>query len=57
MIHRVSATVALDDPHAALTTAQQIDVTAMPVGLHDARPSFTSTAREPMPGSERILWR
>jgi transcriptional regulator with XRE-family HTH domain len=34
MIHRVSATVALDDPQAALATAQRIDITAMPVGLH-----------------------
>jgi hypothetical protein len=34
MIHRVSATVALDDPHAALAAAEQIDITAMPVGLY-----------------------
>lgn len=40
MIHRVSATVALDDPHAALATAEQIDVTAMPVGLHGRQAQF-----------------
>jgi transcriptional regulator with XRE-family HTH domain len=40
MIHRVSATVALDDPHAALATAEQIDITAMPVGLHGRQAQF-----------------
>jgi transcriptional regulator with XRE-family HTH domain len=40
MIHRVSATVALDDPHAALMTAEQIDVTTMPVGLHGRQAQF-----------------
>ncbi len=33
LIHRVSAAIALGDPHAALATAQRIDLTAMPAGL------------------------
>jgi DNA-binding XRE family transcriptional regulator len=33
MIHRVSAAVALGDPLAALATAQQIDIAAMPASL------------------------
>jgi transcriptional regulator with XRE-family HTH domain len=40
MIHRVSATVALDDPDAALATAEQIDITAMPVGLRGRQAQF-----------------
>jgi transcriptional regulator with XRE-family HTH domain len=40
MIHRVSATVALDNPHAALVTAEQIDITAMPAGLHGRQAQF-----------------
>ena len=40
MIHRVSATVALANPRAALTTAEQIDITAMPVGLHGRQAQF-----------------
>jgi transcriptional regulator with XRE-family HTH domain len=40
VIHRVSATVALDDPRAALATAQQIDITAMPAGLHGRQAQF-----------------
>lgn len=40
MIHRVSAAVALDDPREALTTAERIDVTAMPAGLHGRQAQF-----------------
>ena len=40
MIHRVSATVALDDPRAALATAEQIDITAIPAGLHGRQAQF-----------------
>ena len=40
MIHRVSATVALEDPHAALATAEQIDITAIPAGLHGRQAQF-----------------
>jgi transcriptional regulator with XRE-family HTH domain len=40
MIHRVSATIALDDPHTALATAERIDITAMPVGLHGRQAQF-----------------
>jgi hypothetical protein len=40
MIHRVSATVALGDPRAALATAEQIDITAIPVGLHGRQAQF-----------------
>jgi transcriptional regulator with XRE-family HTH domain len=40
VIHRVSATVALDDPHAALAMAEQIDITAMPAGLHGRQAQF-----------------
>jgi hypothetical protein len=40
MIHRVSAMVALDDPYAALATAQQIDITAIPAGLHGRQAQF-----------------
>jgi transcriptional regulator with XRE-family HTH domain len=40
MIHRVSATVALDDPRAALALAEQIDITAIPVGLHGRQAQF-----------------
>lgn len=40
MIHRVSATVALDDPRAALAEAEQIDITVMPVGLHGRQAQF-----------------
>ena len=40
MIHRVSAAIALDDPHAALATAEQIDITTMPVGLHGRQAQF-----------------
>jgi transcriptional regulator with XRE-family HTH domain len=40
MIHRLSATVALDDPHTALATGEQIDITAMPVGLHGRQAQF-----------------
>ncbi|CAM3878149.1 helix-turn-helix domain-containing protein [Kibdelosporangium persicum] len=34
LIHRLSAAVALDDPHTARTFVDRIDVTAMPAGLH-----------------------
>jgi hypothetical protein len=40
MIHRVSATIALEDPHAALATAEQIDITTMPVGLHGRQAQY-----------------
>lgn len=40
LIHRTSVAVALDDPYAALATAEQIDVTALPTGLHGRQAQF-----------------
>ncbi|MGH3621182.1 MAG: hypothetical protein ACRDQ5_05245, partial [Sciscionella sp.] len=34
LIHRVSTARILDDPYTAIATAEQIDLTAIPVGLH-----------------------
>jgi hypothetical protein len=40
LIHRVSAAVALNDPYGALATAEQIDITTLPVGLHGRQAQF-----------------
>jgi transcriptional regulator with XRE-family HTH domain len=40
LIHRVSAAVALDDPNSALATAEQLDITALPVGLNGREAQF-----------------
>ncbi len=40
LIHRLSVAVALGDPYAALTTAQQIDIVRLPIGLHGRQAQF-----------------
>lgn len=40
LIHRLSVAVALGDPNAALTTAEQIDITQLPVGLSGRQAQF-----------------
>ncbi len=40
LIHRVSVAVALDDPSGALATAEQLDITALPVGLNGREAQF-----------------
>lgn len=40
LIHRVSVAVALHDPNGALATAEQLDITALPVGLNGRQAQF-----------------
>ena len=40
LIHRTSVAVALNDPRGALATAEQLDITALPVGLNGRQAQF-----------------
>lgn len=40
LIHRTSVAVALNDPRGALATAEQVDITALPVGLNGRQAQF-----------------
>ncbi|AIG73305.1 Putative transcription factor, MBF1 like protein [Amycolatopsis japonica] len=40
LIHRTSVAVALDDPHRALATAEQLDITGLPTGLNGRQAQF-----------------
>ncbi len=40
LIHRVSASIALNDPYGALATAERIDITTLPAGLRGRQAQF-----------------
>lgn len=40
LIHRISVAVALNDPSGALSTAERLDITALPVGLNGRQAQF-----------------
>jgi hypothetical protein len=40
LIHRTSVAIALDDPYRALATAEQVDITSLPTGLHGRQAQF-----------------
>ncbi len=40
LIHHTSVAVALDDPHRALATAEQLDITGLPAGLNGRQAQF-----------------
>ncbi|MFD5089821.1 XRE family transcriptional regulator [Amycolatopsis thailandensis] len=40
LIHRTAVSVALNDPHRALATAEQLDITGLPAGLNGRQAQF-----------------
>ena len=40
LIHRVSVAIALNDPYGAIATAEQMDITSLPVGLRGRQAQF-----------------